>query len=200
MSMTRIASVAIAMVGLLSAAAVADEAADYETRLQEGREAAYRKHLLTPEYEAKRQGEDTYAGGSASAGYGAASFRVSGTIATPSFRVSAGNGGASISLRSHPYGPVVTPTRFNYNFNYRVRPSQPSDAALIYHPNYDPRYRRSWPRPVQTRTWVPSHYTWDGSRYRYVPGQAVYQTRWVTVGRERWHFNGSHYSVTKSFR
>ncbi|MEX2213013.1 MAG: hypothetical protein WD768_02725 [Phycisphaeraceae bacterium] len=212
--MTRITSciVALATVIAMSAAAGAEDRAndqanaqteDYQARLQAGKEAAYRMYLLRPSAAASEGAAAIYAGGSSSTGGSGAALRASGTIARPSFTVSAGHaqGGTShITLHAGAQASVTSLARFNYNYNYRTPLSKATPGSLIFHSNYDPRDRRSWPRPVQTRTWVPSHWTFDGSRYHYVRGQVRYETRWVTVGRDRWHYNGSHYSVVTSFR
>jgi hypothetical protein len=72
-------------------------------------------------------------------------------------------------------------------------------APYTYQPQWDWRYRRSWPRPVTVRKYVKSHWAHDGQRYTYVPGHVEYRTEWVVIGWPRYHWRGSHYSVSLSF-
>jgi len=180
------------MLGLAVSAGGADaaEKAAFEARLKAGREAAYKKYLPRP-----------------GAGQGAAGAKPRIAVGPQTAKPHAA-GVRVLPGARHIFAGHATPYAFGdlrYNFYDNLnlyRQQRYTDyplAPYIYQPVWDWRYRRSWPRPVRVREYVRSHWLWDGARYTYVPGHAEYRTEWITQGWPRYHWRGSHYSVSVSF-
>jgi len=157
-----------------SFAAAQQEDADYQAKLKAGREAAYKKFLLVAPV--------------------APVAPVAVKAAPPSPYIYRHQTSAVYSgdLRDLFYNDLNVRRGGRYA-DYPIGP-------YVFQPIWDSRYRRSWPRPVVVREYVKSHWLFDGQRYTYVPGHAEYETRWITQGQPRYHWNGSHYSVTVSYR
>ncbi len=193
---------------LAATAAAQEDRAAYAQRLQAGREAAYTKFLLTAPVAPVMVAPPPTGASLAMAG-------------TRSYVAGAGEGIHMDSSRSVLAArvPVMQRTyvhrqpsylygfgdlRYNFYDNLNnLRGGRYADYPIgpyVFQPLWDSRYRRSWPRPMVVRDYVRSHWLWDGQRYTFVPGHARYETRWITQGRPRYHWNGSHYSVSVSFR
>lgn len=190
-----------------SFAAAQQEDADYQAKLKAGREAAYKKFLLVapvaPVAPVKAAPPPT-----------GASLAVlpRQVVARESEQQTFGS--TPIGNVSPPPSPYIYRHQtsavysgdlrdlFYNDLNVR-RGGRYADYPIgpyVFQPLWDSRYRRSWPRPVVVREYVKSHWLFDGQRYTYVPGHAEYETRWITQGQPRYHWNGSHYSVTVSYR
>lgn len=190
------AAMLVAMFACSMNARAQDDRAAYEAKLQAGREAAYQKFLMRPAVPAVTRSAPT-----------GASLAVLKSQVAP-----AAQGSAPVHVASPATAAIfhsnVTPYAFGdqrYNFYDNLnllRRQRVTDYPLfpyIYQPTWDWRYRRSWPRPVVVREYVKSHWLWNGARYTFVPGHAQYETQWVVQGWPRYHWNGSHYSVSVSF-
>ncbi len=185
---------------LLYAPAMAqDDAADsdFQKRLAAGREAAYKQFMLRPQVAPVTSRPPPS---------GASVANRPQAIAAPATRqpILARSPATAYIFRGHSTPVAFGDLRYNFydNLNNR-RSGRWTDYPLfpyIYQPVWDWRYRRSWPRPVVTSQYVASHWLWDGQRYTHVPGHRKYETQWVVQGWPRYRWNGSHYSVSISYR
>lgn len=175
------------------AAQAEDDRAAYDAKLKAGREAAYKKFLLAAPVQQVVPAAPT----------GASIAAHANRVARPTSSVIQAAPAPAYLHRSHAvldgFGDL---RRHFYDYPNLLRQQRWGDydvGRYIFQPTWDSRYRRSWPRPVVVREYVKSHWLWNGSRYTYVPGHAQYETRWVVQGWPRYHWNGSHYSVSVSF-
>lgn len=191
------------MLSLMLAAIAAgqEDRAEYAQRLQAGREAAYKKFLIaTPVVPVTAAPPPT---GASQAMAGSRAFVDGGGDGVRSQAMAVPVMQRTYVHRqpSYLYGGDLR-YHFYDNLNH-MRGGRYADYPIgpyVFQPLWDSRYRRSWPRPVVVRDYVRSYWIWDGQRYTFVPGHARYETRWITQGWPRYHWNGSHYSVTVSFR
>ena len=180
---------------LLTGALMAQQdRADYEARLKAGREAAYKKFLLIAPVAPVTAAPPPSGASQATAAASTPRTYVHRHQTLP-YGIHGGSHG-----RLHGFGDLRDTFYNNLNIRRGGRYADYPIGPYVFQPVWDSRYRRSWPRPMVVRDYVRSHWLWNGQRYTFVPGHVRYETRWITQGWPRYHWNGSHYSVSVSYR